>query len=141
MAKTKKTIPDVPMLPDGCGYMGRDFGANYIDSQCFGGRLYDLDDGDDGCLNEPMEYLACPNCQMEEWLERQSEMVGQGLGYRETSSLPEWKAVCRFALKTNRDKAISLLNGRFKSVAYLELNKKGDDAIDRTWEFDEDDLK
>lgn len=59
---------DVPELPNGCGYMGRDFGASYIDSECFGGQLYDLDNGEQGVLYEPMEYLPCPQCRHEEWL-------------------------------------------------------------------------
>ena len=58
-------------LPPGCGYMGKDFGAPYIDSQCFGGKLYDLDDGEDGLINEPCEYIPCPQCKPAEhqaWL-------------------------------------------------------------------------
>ncbi len=64
-----------PILPDGCGYMGKDFGANYIDSQCFGGRLYDLDDCDGSLLYEPTEYKPCPQCKHDEWLERLLEEV------------------------------------------------------------------
>lgn len=66
MAKKK---PEIPQLPKGCGYMGREFGASYLDSECFGGQLYDLDNCDEpGTLNEPMEYLPCPQCRHEEWL-------------------------------------------------------------------------
>jgi hypothetical protein len=60
---------DVPMLPEGCGYMGYDFGANYLDSQCFGGQLYDLDNGEGGVLNEPAEFLPCPICNPSEAVE------------------------------------------------------------------------
>lgn len=49
--------------------MGRDFGAPYTDSQCFGGRLYDLDNGENGRLYEPLEYLPCPDCNHEMFLE------------------------------------------------------------------------
>lgn len=50
--------------------MGKDFGAPYIDSQCFGGRLYDLDRcNDDGCLYEPIEYMPCPECNHQLFLE------------------------------------------------------------------------
>lgn len=132
----KKKTSDVPMLPKGCGYMGRDFGASYLDSECFGGRLYDLDDGDGDMLYEPREYLPCPNCRMEEWLERHAKYVSEGVSGREKSSLPEWQAVCRFALKTNKAEALRLLNGRFKTVAYLEHNAGGDDLIEREWTFD-----
>ena len=65
-----KKAKKLPPLPKGCGYTGQDFGANYIDSECFGGRLYDLDNCDEpGTLNEPGEYLPCPNCRHEEWLD------------------------------------------------------------------------
>ncbi len=59
---------DVPPLPKGCGYMGHDFGATYIDSECYGGRLYDLDNGESGILFEPLVFIACPDCNHEEWL-------------------------------------------------------------------------
>jgi hypothetical protein len=55
------------MLPAGCGYQGYEFGAGaYPDSQCFGGRLYDMDncDGPDA-IYEPAEYIPCPMCQRE----------------------------------------------------------------------------
>lgn len=52
------------MLPDGCGYQGYEFGAGrYPDSQCFGGRLYDMDNCDgQGMIYEPGEYFPCPMC-------------------------------------------------------------------------------
>lgn len=61
-------------LPDGCGYTGIHFGANYVDAECFGGRLYDLDDGDeddngDTVLYEPDEYIPCPQCRPDEFKE------------------------------------------------------------------------
>ncbi len=61
---------EVPTLPQGCGYTGYDFGGGYIDSQCFGGRLYDLDDCDEpgGMLYEPLEFIPCPKCNHEEWI-------------------------------------------------------------------------
>ena len=50
-------------LPEGCGYQGYEFGASYPDSQCFGGRLYDMDACDDnGGIYEPTEYIPCPMC-------------------------------------------------------------------------------
>lgn len=71
-----KTTPEIPQLPDGCGYTGHDFGASYPDSQCFGGQLYDLDNSDEpGTINEPLNYIPCPECQHEEWLERQVDEI------------------------------------------------------------------
>lgn len=53
--------------------MGKHFGASYIDAECFGGQLYDLDDGDDGLLNEPDEYIPCPKCKPEEYADMLAE--------------------------------------------------------------------
>lgn len=137
---SEETTKDVPMLPDGCGYMGHEFGSPYLDSQCFGGRLYDLDNGEAGILYEPNEYLPCPNCRMEEWLEREAEDVSTSINGWAKSSLPQWKAVCRHALKTNRDEALRLLNGKFKTAKYLANNAAGDDFDDREWVFSEGEL-
>jgi len=65
--------------------MGQDFGAPYIDSQCFGGQLYDLDNCDEpGTLNEPGEYLPCPQCNHGEWLaERLVQIAEDGFCARE----------------------------------------------------------
>ena len=54
----------VDLLPDGCGYQGYEFGAaNYPDSICYGGRLWDADNcNSDGNLFEPGEYIPCPMC-------------------------------------------------------------------------------
>lgn len=51
-------------LPNGCGYQGYEFGAGgYPDSECFGGRLYDMDNCDSsGLIYEPCEYIPCPMC-------------------------------------------------------------------------------
>ena len=48
----------------GCGYQGYEFGAGrYPDSQCFGGRLYDMDNCDEpGTVFEPSEDIPCPMC-------------------------------------------------------------------------------
>lgn len=138
MTNTKKNKPDVPMLPDGCGYMGHEFGAPYLDSQCFGGRLYDLDYCDGGMLIEPGDYLPCPNCRMEEWFEKHAECVGSSIYDNAVSSLPMWKMICRFALKTNRDEAVRLLTGRFATVQYLVETKST--LVSRKWVFDESKL-
>lgn len=62
-------------LPAGCGYIGFDFGASYEDSQCYGGRLYDLDNCDGSLLYEPLEYIPCPQCQHSAWLETFKDSV------------------------------------------------------------------
>lgn len=139
MSETEEKTEDVPQLPAGCGYMGHEFGAPYLDSACFGGRLYDMDDGDGDLINEPDEYLPCPNCNMESWFEDRVEDVGGSIHGNEKSSLPMWKRICRFALKTNREEALRLLNGTFKNVTYLV--EVDDDMEDRQWTFNEAELE
>lgn len=59
----------IEQLPQGCGYQGREFGAQYLDSECFGGRLYDMDNCDnEGNIYEPAEYIPCPKCNLKECL-------------------------------------------------------------------------
>ena len=56
-------MSDIPQLPEGCGYQGYEFGANYPDSICFGGRLYDADNCDgEGNYYEPTDDIPCPIC-------------------------------------------------------------------------------
>lgn len=67
------------MLPAGCGYQGYEFGASYPDSECFGGRLYDMDNCDgNGNLYEPAEEIPCPMCHpkkaVEYWTNRFNEL-------------------------------------------------------------------
>ena len=61
-------------LPDGCGYQGYEFGGGYLDSQCFGGRLFDMDDCDENGVYEPAEDIPCPMCHPHKavayWTER-----------------------------------------------------------------------
>lgn len=138
---TSDIAQEVPTLPKGCGYKGHEFGANYLDSECFGGQLYDMDNCDDnGLLYEPCEYLPCPNCRMEEWLESMVEHIGSGLDGGVKSSLPAWKTICRYALKTNRDEAMRLLTEKFNVVTYVEENEAGDDFIERQFTFDVEDF-
>ena len=60
----------------GCDYMGFDFGAPYIDSMCIDGQLFDGDAcDDDGNLYEPMNYIACPQCNHSEWLNNQRDEI------------------------------------------------------------------
>ena len=98
------------------------------------------DNCDGGMLYEPIEYLPCPKCCTEEFLERQFQSVGEGIGSSERSSLSQWKRVCRFALKTNREKAEELLAGRFKVVTYLEETKDRKDLVEKQWAFEESQL-
>lgn len=47
-----------------CDYQGYEFGANYPDSVCIDGRLYDADNCDnDGNLYQPEEDIPCPVCR------------------------------------------------------------------------------
>ena len=67
------------MLPAGCGYQGYEFGAKYPDSQCFGGRLYDMDNCDDnGNIYDPMDDIPCPMCHprkaVQYWANRFGEL-------------------------------------------------------------------
>jgi hypothetical protein len=78
---------------------------------------------------------------MEEWLERQTEIVGESVHGRARSSLPFWKMICRYVLKINRDVAEQLLNGKFKTVTYLELTPDGSDLVERQWLFDKSELE
>ena len=58
----------------GCDYMGHEFGASYFDSCCIDGQLYDLDSCDsDGNLFEPLEFMPCPQCNHEAWVESKKE--------------------------------------------------------------------
>lgn len=53
----------------GCDYMGHDFGAHYIDSECRDGFLWDLDACDgSGNLYQPLEEIPCPKCNSQAWL-------------------------------------------------------------------------
>ena len=46
------------------------FGASYPDATCIDGQLYDLDRcGSDGQLYEMNEYVPCPFCNQEEFLQ------------------------------------------------------------------------
>lgn len=66
----------IPQLTAGCGYTGHDFGAPYPDSECFGGRLYDMDNCDEeGNLYEPGDYIPCPDCCHEEWRDTFKEQI------------------------------------------------------------------
>ena len=52
----------------GCDYRGMDFGANYIDSCCIDGYLWDLDSGDSNSLWIGGD-IPCPKCNHDAWIE------------------------------------------------------------------------
>lgn len=55
------TCKDVPL----CDYQGYEFGANYPDSVCIDGNLWDADSGNgDGYLTSGGD-IPCPKCQPE----------------------------------------------------------------------------
>ena len=69
MTDPKGPKPQVS-LPSGCGYQGYEFGAAYPESECFGGRLYDMDNCDsDGNIYEPTEDIPCPMCHAKKYVE------------------------------------------------------------------------
>src|SRR5512139_2458395 len=51
------------MTNQGCGYQGYEFGGGYLDSQCFGGWLQDMDSDFD---SREMDYRPCPQCRQTE---------------------------------------------------------------------------
>lgn len=58
-----------------CDYQGYEFGANYPDSVCIDGKLFDADNCDnDGNLYGTGEDIPCPMCDedgaIEYWTER-----------------------------------------------------------------------
>lgn len=59
-----------------CNYQGHEFGAHYPDSVCIDGRLFDADRCDDeGNLYEPMDWIACPQCNHAQWLADQRDEI------------------------------------------------------------------
>ena len=74
-----------PMLPAGCGYQGYEFGAAYPDSECFGGRLYDMDNCDgDGNIYDPGDDIPCPMCHPKKYIEYR---VGLGSSLKAAKAL------------------------------------------------------
>lgn len=67
----------------GCDYQGYEFGANYPDSVCIDGYLWDADSG--GATEDGWEYtfggeIPCPNCNALEWrAQYKEEVTDQGI--------------------------------------------------------------
>ena len=55
-----------------CDYTGRHFGANYEDTCCIEGYLWDLDSGDEDGLTSGGE-IPCPQCNLDQWLRHTHE--------------------------------------------------------------------
>lgn len=53
----------------GCGYQGYEFGANYLDSVCIDGFLWDADSGGPGENLMSGGDQPCPWCNHEAWVE------------------------------------------------------------------------
>lgn len=67
---------EVGMLPEGCGYLGFEFGASYPDSLCQGGKLYDADYcNGSGHLYDPLDDIPCPRCRPDERAEWEAEQT------------------------------------------------------------------
>lgn len=61
-----------------CEYQGREFGANYLDSVCIDGYLWDADSGDGSPDGEGWVYtsggdIPCPQCNAAEHAEYHAE--------------------------------------------------------------------
>ena len=65
MSKTSK---------NGCDYMGREFGAHYLDSCCINGYLWDLDSCEEpgGPLYSGGD-IPCPDCNKDEYIQYMSD--------------------------------------------------------------------
>ena len=53
-----------------CNYQGHEFGANYLDSVCIDGFLWDADSGDSEGLSVGGD-IPCPKCNHDKWVEYQ----------------------------------------------------------------------
>jgi hypothetical protein len=63
-------------LTSGCDYQGYEFGANYLDSVCLEGYLWDADSGDaceGGWMYTNGGDIPCPKCNHAEWLDYHRE--------------------------------------------------------------------
>ncbi len=101
-----------------CEYEGKDFGANYTDSCCIDGYLWDLDSCDEpgGPLLAGGD-LPCPKCNTLEYLEQAKEeaescvpdsVAGSGGGFAYTGE-SIWLAAVRKAESLNPDGAAAAL--------------------------------
>ena len=66
------------VMADGCDYQGYEFGANYLDSVCINGYLWDADSGEmgpDGWLYDSGGEIPCPQCNHDSWLLRTGESI------------------------------------------------------------------
>lgn len=94
-----------------CNYQGYEFGANYPDSVCINGRLFDADDCDDeGNLYEPVENIPCPICHPKKSLHYWTER-------HRNSGLPEKEAA---------DKARAFVNHIRSTYGFIDvMNQRG----------------
>ena len=101
-----------------CDYEGHDFGANYIDSYCIDGYLWDFDSCDEpgGPLLAGGDLL-CPKCNTLEYLEHAKEeaescasgsIASSGGGFDYTGE-SIWLAAVRKAESLNPDGAAAAL--------------------------------
>ena len=94
----------------GCSYQGYDFGANYPDSDCVDGYLWDMDSGDadgDGWAYTHGGEDPCPWCNHAEWMEGCLESL-ENDGYSAAANGQKRESVptCgRFAHETERMQA------------------------------------
>jgi hypothetical protein len=58
-----------------CDYQGYEFGANYLDSVCIEGYLWDADSGGPGELLTHGGDDPCPQCNHATWREHRAETI------------------------------------------------------------------
>jgi hypothetical protein len=82
-----------------CDYQGYEFGANYPDSVCIDGYLWDADSCDEpgGKTLRVGGELPCPECNHDAWLEYQKDEVLNDGGVAFLEGKPE--SVCPFPAK------------------------------------------
>lgn len=81
-------------LGTGCDYRGQEFGANYPDSVCVEGYLYDADSGeavDGGWLfTDNEQEFPCPNCNLGAAGIVLADRMFENWRDRASTAWPEW---------------------------------------------------
>lgn len=71
---------EIRKLPAGCGYQGYEFGAGYLDSECYGGQLYRMDYSYSvGIVYGQIGHIPCPLCRTKAAV---AKMAARSLPYR-----------------------------------------------------------
>jgi hypothetical protein len=65
----------MPKRKRSCGYEGSDFGANYPDSVCIDGYLWDADVCDGGGMLTGGPQMPCPQCQPNDYIRYNQDSI------------------------------------------------------------------